>query len=123
MANWTSDELNKIGIAEELLIASKRSDGTLRKQVTIWVIRLGDEIFVRSVKGRNSWWFIGILTCHEGRIQAGGVEKDVRFVEVQDLNDEVDAVYRKKYSHYPANYVNSIISPDARTAMLKLIPI
>jgi len=121
MANWTSEELNKIGNAEELLIASKRSDGTLRKQVTIWVIRLGDDLYVRSVKGRDSWWFTGIQTRHEGRIEAGGVAKDVRFEEVNDLNDEIDAVYRKKYSRYAASIINSIISQDARSATLKLV--
>ena len=121
MANWTSDELNKIGNAEELLIASKRSDGTLRKKVTIWVICLGDELYVRSVKGRGSWWFKGIQTRHEGRIEAGGVVKDVRFEEVNDLNDAIDAVYRKKYSRYAASIINSIISQDARSATLKLV--
>ena len=35
MATWTSDELNKIGKAEELQIASLRKDGTLRKWVII----------------------------------------------------------------------------------------
>ncbi len=120
MANWTSDELNKIGNAEELLIASRRNDGTLRKQVIIWVIRLGDDLYVRSVRGRGSWWFKGIQTRHEGRIEAGGVVKDVRFEEVNNLNDEIDAVYRKKYSRYAASIINSIISQDARSATLKL---
>ncbi len=35
MSRWTSDELNKIGEAEELEIASVRRDGTQRKPVTI----------------------------------------------------------------------------------------
>ena len=35
MTAWTSDELNKIGNAEELQIASLRRDGTLRNPVTI----------------------------------------------------------------------------------------
>ena len=39
---WTSDELTKIGTAEELRIASLRRDGTLRKPVIIWVVRVGD---------------------------------------------------------------------------------
>jgi len=42
MTAWTSDELNRIGNAEELQIAALRSDGTLRKLVTIRVVRLGD---------------------------------------------------------------------------------
>jgi hypothetical protein len=52
MIAWTSDELNKIGTAEELRIASLRTNGTLRKPVIIWVARLGDDLYVRSVNGQ-----------------------------------------------------------------------
>ena len=54
MATWSSDELKKIGTAEELLIASLRRDGTLRNAVTIWVVRVGDDLYVRSVNGRTA---------------------------------------------------------------------
>ncbi len=96
MAAWTSDELSKIGTAEELQIASERRDGTLRRPVTIWVVRHGDDLYVRSVNGRGSSWFRGVEVHHEGHIRAGGVDKDVLFVETDDVNDEVDAEYRTK---------------------------
>lgn len=35
---WTSNKLDRIGKAEELEIASARSDGILRNSVTIWVV-------------------------------------------------------------------------------------
>jgi hypothetical protein len=57
MAAWTSDELTKIEAADELEIASLRRDGTLRNPVTIWVVRLGDDLYVRSVNGRTGAWF------------------------------------------------------------------
>ena len=50
MSEWTTEELSKIETAEELKIASMRRDGTLRKPVTIWVVRHGDQIYVRSVR-------------------------------------------------------------------------
>jgi site-specific recombinase XerD len=56
-----SEELNKIGTAEELEIASLRRDGTLRNPVTIWVVRLGDDFYVRSVNGRTGAWSRGEL--------------------------------------------------------------
>lgn len=51
MTTWTSDELTRIGTVEELQIASLRRDGTLRKPVTIWVVRLDDDLYVRSYRG------------------------------------------------------------------------
>src|SRR5438874_3327966 len=110
MTEWTGDELTKIGSAEEMQIASLRGDGTLRKPVTIWVVRDGDDLYVRSVNGRTSSWFRGVRVRHEGRIRAGGVDKDVLLVETDDMNDEIDAAYRSKYCRYAESIVDSIIS-------------
>jgi hypothetical protein len=65
MTAWTSDELNKIGKAEELQIASLRPDGTLRMPVTIWVVRVDNDLYIRSYKRRNSGWFKGVLEQHD----------------------------------------------------------
>lgn len=81
MTGWTADELEKIGTADELEIASLRSDGTLGSKRTIWVVRVDDDLYVRSVNGRTSDWFRSTQRRHEGRIRAGGVEKDITFVE------------------------------------------
>jgi hypothetical protein len=123
MTAWTSDELTRIGTAEELRIASLRGDGTLRKPVTIWVVRIGDELYVRSVNGRNGAWFRGVQARHEGHIRAGGVEKDVTFVDADPtINDQIDAAYRTKYRRYAASIVSTIVSPEARAATIKLVP-
>ena len=123
MTAWTSEELNKIGKAEELQIASLRKDGTLRSMRIIWVVRVGDELYVRSVNGRNSAWFRGVQTRHEGHIRAGGVDKDVTFVEESDsnINDQIDAAYAAKYRRY-ASIIPSINSPKARATTIKLVP-
>jgi len=123
MTAWTSDELNKIGKAEELDIASLRSDGTLRNPVTIWVVRHGDDLYVRSVNGRTASWFRGAQVRHDGRIWAGGVEKDVTFVDADhDIDDQIDAAYRTKYRRYAASIIRSIVSPEARSTTIKLVP-
>ena len=122
MTTWTSEELDKIGNAEELQIASLRSDGTLRKPVIIWVVRVGDDLYVRCVNGRTGPWFRGVQTRQGGHIRAGGVDKDVTFVEEPDVQEQIDAAYRTKYRRYAANIINSIISPEARSATIKLVP-
>jgi len=123
MTAWTSEELNKIGSAEELQIASQRNDGTLRKPVIIWVVRVGDDLYVRSANGRTSGWFRGVQTRHEGFIRAGGVEKDVTFVDETNpqVNDQIDAAYLAKYRRYP-QYVSPMVTPAVRAATIKLVP-
>ncbi len=124
MASWTTDELNRIGSAEELEIQSRREDGALRNPVIIWVVRHGDDLYVRAVKGRDGW-FRGTQTRHEGRIEAGGISKDVTFVEVDaddKINDPIDAAYRSKYRRYAENIIGSVVNKQARSATIKLIP-
>lgn len=123
MTQWTNDELIRIGKAEELKIASLRDDGILRTPVTIWVVRVDNDLYVRSVNGRDSVWFRGAQTCYEGHVKAGGLDKDVTFVEETDpdINDKIDAVYLEKYRRYP-QYVAPMVTPEARAATLKLVP-
>jgi len=123
MNTWTRDELPKVAGAEELEIASFRPDGTLRKPVTIWVVRDGDNLYVRSVKGPMGGWFRGAQEKHEGRIRAGGVEKDVTFLDADhDIDDQVDAAYRAKYRRYAGSILNSVLTPQARSTTIKLVP-
>ena len=63
--------------SDELQIASRRTDGTLRSFVTIWVVRSGDDIYVRSAYGTENPWYRRALASGRGRIKAGGVERDV----------------------------------------------
>jgi hypothetical protein len=92
--------------------------------VTIWVVRLGDDLYVRSFKGRGGSWFRVAQVHHERRIRAGSVEKDVTFVEETDpgINDKIDAAYRTKYRRHGARYVNPIVAPEARATTIKLVP-
>jgi len=123
MSQWTEEELERIGAAEELQLASVQRDGALRQPVTIWVVRVGDALYVRSYRGRDSAWYRGVQVRHEGRIEAGGVEKDVVFVEERDpaINAQVDAAYRAKYRRYP-QYVAPLLTDDARVTTLRLAP-
>jgi|SRR6266567_6402864 hypothetical protein len=124
MTTWSKDELHKIEAAEELELASVRPDGTLRNPVTIWVVRVGDSLYVRSWKGRTSGWFHATQVRHAGQIEAGGVGKDVSFVAEADdnINDQIDTAYRTKYRRHGARYVDPMVAAQARAATIKLVP-
>ena len=124
MSEWTSGQLDKIGAADELEIAARRPDGSLRPYTTIWVVRAGDGLYVRSYRGRGGAWFRSVLRRPEGRIRAAGVERDVTFTEVGDEgHDAIDQAYREKYAaRYASTIVDPILSPDAAAATLWLVP-
>jgi len=123
MTTWTNDELTRIGSAEELEIQSARPDGTLRKPVTIWVVRAGDDLYIRAVKGRTGPWFRHATQTQAGHIRAGGVDTDAVFTDVgNDLNDEIDAAYRAKYGHYSSSIFEPVVADKARSATLRIVP-
>jgi len=123
MADWPTEELTRIGRAEEVRIASLRRDGTRRKPVTTWVVPSGDSLYIRSVKGRDGAWFRGIQETHKGRISASGLDREVTFVNADhEIDDEVDAAYRTKYRRYAGSILNSVLTPQARSATLKIEP-
>ena len=123
MAAWTADELAKIGQATELQIASRRSDGSLRPYVTIWVVRSGDDLYVRSAYRHDNGWFQRALSSGEGRIRAGGVERNVTFEEPGAAVDAaLHAAYHEKYDRYGPSIVGTVVSPEAARSTLRLVP-
>jgi hypothetical protein len=70
MAGWRGEGLERIGPPGELQVASVRPGGALRKPTAIWVVRLGDDVFVRPVIGRAAAWFRATPVHHEGRTSA-----------------------------------------------------
>ena len=123
MTAWRTDELARIGAAEEVQIASAGRDGTLGKPVTVWAVRHGDDLYIRSVRGRSGRWFRGTQERHEGRVRAGGVQQDVTFIEAdQEIEGEVDAAYRAKYRRYIGSILDSVLTPEARSSTIRLVP-
>ena len=123
MTAWTADELARIGRATELDIASRRPDGTLRPFVTIWVVRVGDDVYVRSAYGYANPWFQRALASGEGRIRAGGVEREVAFeVPGGSMDADVSAAYHAKYDRYGPTIVGTVVSAEAARSTLRLVP-
>ena len=126
MTNWILKDLERIGASEELQLSTFKQDGTVRRPITLWVVRAGNDLYVRSYRGREAAWFRHVQQRHEGRILAGGVTKDVTFVDARSdeaLNNEIDAAYQSKYRRYSATYVGPMIAPQARATTLKLVPV
>jgi hypothetical protein len=123
MSAWTPDELARIGDADELRLSSRRPDGTLRPEVTIWVVRAGDDVYVRSAHGHDNPWFQRALRSGDGRIRAGGLQRDVAFeTPGAEIEPAVTAAYHAKYDRYGPRMVGSVVSGDAVGSTLRLVP-
>jgi hypothetical protein len=122
MADWTTEELDKVGAADELEIAPLRADGTPRTYVPVWVVRAGGNLYVRSYRGRGGAWYRSAVHQRAGRIRAGGVERAVAFEPDSADQNAVDEAYRTKYARYGGSYLDPMLRPEATEATLRLLP-
>jgi hypothetical protein len=122
MSRWTSQELDQIGGAEELQLTTARHDGTMRPYVTMWVVRAGDDLYVRSAYGPDNPWFRRAKASGTGRIRAGGLEQDVVFAEPNpDVHAAIDGAYHTKYDRYGPRIVSSVVGPEVEAVTIRLV--
>jgi hypothetical protein len=123
MNTWTAHELERIGGAGELRLASRRGDGSLRPYVTMWVVRTGDGLYVRSAYGPDNPWYRRAIASGTGRIRAGGIERDVSFGHADPAaQDDIDAAYHAKYDRYGPAIVGSVTGRAAHQVTVRLVP-
>ena len=124
MTSWTPDELNEIGAADELRIASRRGDGSLRSPVPIWVVRVGDGVFVRGARGAATGWNRHARDAGAGHVTAGSVDRDTVFEPADPaLADAITDAYEAKYApKHPRQYVDPVVGPDAVPTALRIVP-
>src|SRR4051812_42576531 len=98
MSTWSSEDLDRIGTADELQIGTRRPDGSPESYIPIWVVRVGDDLYVRSWRGKRGAWYRNALSTHSARMRAGGVERDVTLTVAGDATDppheDIDHGYR-----------------------------
>ncbi|WP_329476311.1 DUF2255 family protein [Kribbella sp. NBC_01510] len=123
MTTWTAEELQRIGDATELRVSSYRTDGTLRPYVTIWMVRAGDDIYIRSMESAGTPWYRRAKASGTGRIKAGGVERDVTFADAAaDDHARIDNAYHAKYDRYGPGPVGAVVGPGVAPVTLRLLP-
>ena len=120
-ASWSPEELRLMNAAGELRIAVKRSDGSLRRWVPIWVVCAGGQVYVRTWYRRDTGWFGHALHSRRARIAVPGLEEDVTIEDIGDASTEVttgvDAAYRAKYGRGGAG---SMVTATAAATTLRL---
>ena len=89
----------------------------------MWVVRVGDEIYVRSAGGPPRHWYMRAKASGAGRIRANGVQRDVTFGEATtDAHVAIDAACHAKYDQYGATIVGHVVGPAAKAVTIRLLP-
>jgi hypothetical protein len=118
---WDVDQLDQITGSEELQITTRRPDGTRRRWTPIWVVGVGDAIYIRSAGGRGSDWYRHAAQHNSGRIRGHGFDTEVAFQPVDDpaLVARVTEAYRAKYASQPS-LVAMFLGPPGTDATLRV---
>jgi hypothetical protein len=121
MSNWSTQELDTIGNADEVQLNTKRQDGSLRTSVPVWIVRLGNELYVRSYRGEAGSWYRHAQRHPIGHIGAAGINRDIEFTEPggTDLK-AIDDAYRSKYGR--SSYTDTMVREDVAATTLRLTP-
>ena len=121
---WTPDQLRAIEGAHELEITTERPDGTLRRWVPIWVVRVGADVYVRTWELRDTGWFGHAVRIDHARVRVPGLEAEVVVEKVgaadTALRAAVDAAYRDKYGSPDGGSVGRMNGEEAAASTLRL---
>jgi hypothetical protein len=123
MAGWASDDLVRVADSDEVKLASRRADDSLRKAITIWAVRVEDAVYVRSAYGPENPWYVRAKASGAGQLTVGGTRYDVTFLVPDPSVDEaVTAAFHAKYARYPARIVATVVSDAAARCTLRIEP-
>lgn len=121
MSKWESEVLAQIASIREVEISPYLSDGTFGASVPIWVVRAGDELYIRSYRGQAGKWFRQVMITGRARLRAGTAAHDVVVEEVGDAREKaVSDAYRAKYQDDPD--LGAMVAADVVATTLRVDP-
>ena len=124
MTGWRADDLIAIGAAETVQIAPDQEGGAPGRAATIWVVAVGNDLYIRSYSGPAARWYRRALRGRRGTIRASNLEQRVRLDGADaDVQPQIDAAYQTKYAAHGSSYVKRIVGRAAVATTLRLQPI
>src|SRR5215470_8923568 len=119
--HFDTNALNQLTNAEEIEIETRSPKGQTRR-TTIWVVVDDNDVYVRSVHGRNGHWYQHITAKPDAAIHIDGRRLAVHAVPVTDeaLIGRVSNDYLRKYHGDPA--AKSMVIEEILPTTLRLEP-
>lgn len=99
--------------------------GTKHRYTGVWVVVVGDRVFVRSWNDKPTGWFQAFRKEPGGTIQAGDIEIPVRGKPVRSerIRDAVTAAFGEKYNTKGSRkWVEGFAEPARTVNTLEFVP-
>jgi hypothetical protein len=118
---FDANVLNQLANAEEIEIETRSATGRTHRTI-IWVTVDDNDVYVRSVRGRNGRWYQAITANPDAAIHVDGQRLAVHAVPVTDeaLIARVSNDILRKYRHSPS--ANSMVRKEILPTTLRLEP-
>jgi hypothetical protein len=111
-----------LGILRDALEVTIHTNTGPRRGTVIWAVVVGDEVFVRSVRGPGAKWYTAVLADRRGSLALDDKrwEVDVTPVADPDVIDQVSQAYLTKYATSP--YAQPMVRSEILSTTLRLNP-
>lgn len=120
MTAWPKQELASIGRVDEIRVAGRRKNGSLRTLTPVWHVIVDGAPYVRSMYGLEGQWYKGIAHHFEGAIEWEGRPREVSFIRDSSHDAEVDTAFFAKYGD--GSPTRGITNATSKQATLRIEP-
>jgi hypothetical protein len=94
------------------------------RQVPIWIVVVGDDVYIRSVKGVDGRWYQAMLRGTPARLHAGETAWAIASEHVSDANEieRVSDAFRGKYDQRWPQPTAAMVKPSVLGTTLRIWP-
>ena len=119
--SFASDDLARIARTEEIEIETQAPDAPVHR-TTIWIVVDGEDVFIRSVRGREARWYREAAANPAVAIHVDGRRLAATAIPATDPDsiERTSAALRQKYDRVPG--LRPMLKPEVFDATLRLEP-
>ena len=121
--HFDAETRNRLAQAQEIQLERQRSGAMVPGQrTTIWVVGVGDDLYIRSVRGPAGRWYQAITANPTATVHLDGQRIAVRAIPVTDdaTIERVSEAYRRKYRNDPS--MPTMVCDDTLPTTLRVEP-
>jgi hypothetical protein len=116
---FDASTLEMLRTTDEIRIRTRKHKG---QGVTIWIVTVGEQAFIRSFRGAQAKWYVDAVADGQATLEVGDRQVAVRLTPVADpaTVEAVSQAYLSKYASSP--YAKAMVAPEVLPTTLRVDP-